>query len=121
MLKAPPVCECEALGCFAPARYSYALRFWPPGTPIGYRCRCCAMTLACDIVACETHWPMLSAAQVLNEQTRAAILERAQAQRMAPPDFDHVEPEWLSIDGRPADYASLPDMVMHAPPQMIPR
>jgi hypothetical protein len=121
MPKAPPERECEAQGCFKPARYSYSLRFWPPGTPVAYRCRCCAMTLACDIVACETHWPMLAANQVLNERTRANIIQRATADHMAVPDFDHAEPEWLSIDDQPANYATLPDARMHAPAQAIPR
>jgi hypothetical protein len=64
---------------------------------------------------------MLAASQVLNEPTRAGIMERSKADRMALPDFDHAEPEWLSIDDRPANYDALPDARMHAPAQAIPR
>jgi len=121
MPKAQAERECDAAGCAREARFSYSLRFWPIDTPHQFRCRCCALTLAIDICACELHWPLLTPADCLTEATLASIERSRKEQLMQPPDFDHVEPEWLSIDDRPANYAALPDMVMHAPAQMIPR
>jgi hypothetical protein len=108
----PKARQCAYLGCDQVPRFSYSLRFWPVDTPIKYRCRCCALTLACDIVVCADHCQGLRPEQILDAKTRSHVLANAANLGWRTPDLTRAEAEWLSINDEPAPFDDLPDAAL---------